>query len=103
MVLRVKSLSLVAAAILLTACGFESPVSSGEVAAEVTGSGFAREASALPSWHPPIDVAPRGLPDGHPPLPMDHPVCPAAGGGDAQLPWVEDDASTGEAAELIST
>jgi len=103
MAVRVGYLPVVVVSILLAACGSEVQLSLGEIAAEATGSGLTRDASALPSWHPPVDIDPHGLPDGHPPLPMGHPECPAAAFGDEPLPWVEGDGAAGDATGLIST
>ena len=78
--MRIAAVPIIAAAMLLTACGLDGrfDARSGECASAYgAGSvGLSTAVRSLSEGHPPIPFARPGLPEGHPPIPFSGPALP---------------------------
>jgi hypothetical protein len=78
--MRIAAVPIIAAAMLLTACGLDGRFDAGigeSASAHDAGSvGLSTAVRSLPEGHPPVRLARPNLPEGHPPIPFSGPALP---------------------------
>ena len=78
--MRIAAVPIIAAAMLLTACGldgrFDARVGESASAYGAGSVGLSTAVRSLPEGHPPVRLARPNLPEGHPPIPLARPGLP---------------------------